>query len=79
MSDKINKDIQIYEPIGVKEDICKLIDGINNALFAIAGNAELIRLKVSDSGCIDEHVFSILQLAEKITYFTIQLSTSTKK
>ena len=75
MSDIIHKDIQRNKPVGVNTDIFKLADGINNALFAIAGNAELIRLKASDSDHIDDHIFSILELTEKIARYTIQLST----
>ena len=62
----------------IQTSIFELTDKINNALFAITGNAELIRLKISNGDQIDDHVSSILRLTQKIAYFTTQLSTFTK-
>jgi hypothetical protein len=62
----------------IQTSISELSDGINNALFAITGNAELIRLKISNGDQIDDHVSSILRLTQKIANFTTQLSTFTK-
>ena len=75
MSTKTSKDLHTNE---INTDIHNLADGINNALFGIAGNAELIRLKVSGVGQIDDHVTSILTLTRKIAHFTTQLSASIK-
>ena len=82
MSGKTFKDIQTNEPIEAMVNTYELADGINNALFGIVGNAELIRLKISlkiSKDCqIDDHVSSILRLAQKIALLTTQLSMSTK-
>ena len=75
MDSNTSKNIQTNEPL---TDIYELADGINNALFAIAGNAELIRLKASGVGFIDDHVSSIMNLTPKIAHFTTQLSKSSK-
>ncbi len=61
-----------------RSDVYDLADGINNALFAIIGNAELIRLKVSGDNGINDHVVAILRLTRKIAVFTDRLSISLK-
>ena len=71
MRSSVYTDIQI--------SISELTDGINNALFAIAGNAELIRLKLSNGDQIDNHVSAILQLTQKIACLTNKLTISTKQ
>ena len=66
MSGKLYSDIQT--------SISELTDGINNALLAIIGNAELIRLKISNGDQIDGHVSSILRMTQKIAFLTAQES-----
>ena len=72
------KIIQTEKPMNARSDICELADRINNALFAIAGNAELIKLKVSGDDGINDHVAAILRLTRKIAVFTDRLSISQK-
>jgi hypothetical protein len=72
MSVKAYNNIQENGAMDEKEDFYKLADKINNALFAIIGNAELIRLKASSSENIDGQVTSILRLIRKISDFTSQ-------